>query len=88
MNNKLVESNINNRIILNYNKLNSYNTSIILYDGLLHKVIDKKNNGFKIYKRYFQITKNCFRYYNDIINVKNDNDKALAQFDIRHIKDI
>ena len=88
INNKLAESNINNKIILNYNKLNSLNTSIILYDGLLYKVIDKKNKGFKISKRYFQITKNCFRYYNDIINAKNDNEKALVQFDIRHIKDI
>ena len=88
INNKLAESNINNKIILNYNKLNSFNTSIILYDGLLYKVIDKKNKGFKISKRYFQITKNCFRYYNDIINAKNDNEKALVQFDIRHIKDI
>ena len=88
INNKLAESNINNKIILNYNKLNSLNTSIILYDGLLYKVIDKKNKGFKISKRYFQITKNCFRYYNDITNAKNDNEKALVQFDIRHIKDI
>ena len=88
INNKLAESNINNKIILNYNKLNSFNTSIILYDGLLYKVIDKKNKGFKISKRYFQITKNCFRYYNDITNAKNDNEKALVQFDIRHIKDI
>ena len=88
INNKLAESNINNKIILNYNKLNSLNTSKILYDGLLYKVIDKKNKGFKISKRYFQITKNCFRYYNDITNAKNDNEKALVQFDIRHIKDI
>ena len=88
INSKLAESNINNKIILNYNKLNNFNTSIILYDGILYKVIDKKNKGFKLSKRYFQITKNCFRYYNDIANAKNDNDKALVQFDIRHIKDI
>ena len=89
INNKLAESNINNKIILNYNKLNNFNTSIILYDGLLYKVIDKKNNnGFKISKRYFQITKNCFRYYNDIDEAKNDNSKSLVQFDIRHIKDL
>ena len=89
INNKLAESNINNKIILNYNKLNNFNTSIILYDGLLYKVIDKKNNnGFKISKRYFQITKNCFRYYNDIDEAKNDNSKSLVQFDIRNIKDL
>ena len=88
INEKLAESNLNNKIILNYNKLNNFNTSVILYDGILYKVIDKKNKGFKLSKRYFQITKNCFRYYNDITNAKNDNDKALVQFDIRHIKDI
>ena len=88
INDKLAESNLNNKIILNYNKLNNFNTSIILYDGILYKVIDKKNKGFKLSKRYFQITKNCFRYYNDITNAKNDNNKALVQFDIRHIKDI
>ena len=88
INNKLSKSNVNNKIILNYNKLNNFNTSIILYDGILYKVIDKKNIGFKISKRYFQITKNCFRYYNDIDNAKTDIEKALVQFDIRHIKDI
>ena len=88
INSKLSESNINYKIIFNYNKLNDFDTSIILYDGILYKVIDKKTTGFKISKRYFQITKNCFRYYNDIEIAKNENDKALVQFDIRHIKDI
>ena len=88
INKKLSESSVNNKIILNYNKLNNFNTSMILYDGILYKVIDKKNIGFKVTKRYFQITKNCFRYYNDIENAKNENEKALVQFDIRHIKDL
>ena len=88
INNIISESSINNKIIFNYNKLNKFNTSIILYDGFLHKVIDRKNNGFKLSKRYFQITKNCFRYYNLIENAKNENDKPLVQFDIRHIKDL
>ena len=88
INNIISESSINNKIIYNYNKLNKFNTSIILYDGFLHKVIDRKNNGFKLSKRYFQITKNCFRYYNLIENAKNENDKPLVQFDIRHIKDL
>ena len=55
---KLFKSNFNNKIILNYNKLNDFDTSIILYDGILYKVIDRKTTGFKISKRYFQITKN------------------------------
>jgi hypothetical protein len=38
INNSLTESCINNKIILNYNKLNHFNTSIILYDGNLYKV--------------------------------------------------
>ena len=77
----------NNKGILNYNKLNNLKTSIILYDGILHKVTDKKIKGFKLSKRYFQITKNCFRYYNSLENVQKE-DKPLVQFDIRHIKDL
>jgi hypothetical protein len=87
MSNNLSESNINNKIIINYNKLNNYKTTVILYDGILYKIIDKKNSGFKASKRYFQITKNCFRYYNEIENAKNK-DEPLVQFDIRHIKDL
>jgi hypothetical protein len=89
INKSVLESSINNKIILNYNKLNSFNTSIILYDGNLYKVLDRKNNGFKLSKRYFQITKNCFKYYKDIESAKNDKLKQpLVQFDIRHIKDL
>ena len=76
-----------NKTILNYNKLNKFKTSIILYDGLLYKVSDKKNNGFKLSKRYFQISKNCFRYFNNFDKDKNEI-KPLVQFDIRHIKDL
>ena len=76
-----------NKIILNYNKLNKLSTSIILYDGILYKVNDKKNNGFKLSKRYFQISKNCFKYYGDFDKEKKDI-KPLVQFDIRHIKDL
>ena len=89
INNSLTESCINNKIILNYNKLNHFNTSIILYDGNLYKVLDRKNNGFKVSKRYFQITKNCFKYFKDMESAKNDKLKQpLVQFDIRHIKDL
>lgn len=88
INNSLTESCINNKIILNYNKLNHFNTSTILYDGNLYKVLDRKNNGFKVSKRYFQITKNCFKYYKDIENAKSEKFKPLVQFDIRHIKDL
>lgn len=95
-NNFFKESVVNNRIygisdsnkkkvVLNYNKLNNYNISVILYDGILYKVNDKKNNGFKLSLRYFQITKNCFRYYNTF---EKREEKPLVQFDIRHIKDL
>ena len=73
------------KVVLNYNKLNNYNISVILYDGILYKVNDKKNNGFKLSLRYFQITKNCFRYYNTF---EKREEKPLVQFDIRHIKDL
>ena len=76
-----------NKAILNYKKLNQINTSTILYDGILYKVSDKKNKGFKLSKRYFQIKKNCFRYYSDFFKEKNE-EKPLVQFDIRHIKDL
>ena len=76
-----------NKAILNYKKLNQINTSTILYDGILYKVSDKKNKGFKLSKRYFQIKKNCFRYYTDFFKEKNE-EKPLVQFDIRHIKDL
>ena len=87
VNNKIYdisESN-KNKIIINYNKLNNFKKSTILYDGILYKVNDRKNNGFKLSKRYFQITKNCFRYYNSF---EQKREKPLVQFDIRHIKDL
>ena len=89
INNKIytISETNNNKGILNYNKLNNLKTSIILYDGILHKVTDKKIKGFKLSKRYFQITKNCFRYYNSLENVQKE-EKPLVQFDIRHIKDL
>ena len=74
-----------NKTILNYNKLNNFKTSTILYDGILYKVNDRKNNGFKLSERYFQITKNCFRYYKSF---ELREKKPLVQFDIRHIKDL
>ena len=74
-----------NKVILNYNKLSKFKKTTILYDGILYKVSDKKNNGFKLSKRYFQISINCFRYYNSF---QKREEKPLVQFDIRHIKDL
>ena len=87
MNNKIygISDSNKKKVVLNYNKLNNYNISVILYDGILYKVNDKKNNGFKLSLRYFQITKNCFRYYNTF---EKREEKPLVQFDIRHIKDL
>ena len=78
----------NNKIIINYNKIDNFKTSQILYDGIIYKIIESKNKGFKIVERYFQLKKNCFRYYNNIETAKIDTDKPLVQFDIRHIKDL
>ena len=84
----LLKSQLNNKIILNYSKLENFDTSQILYDGIIYKIIENKNKGFKITERYFQIKKNCFRYYNNIEKAKNDSDSPLVQFDIRHIKEL
>ena len=88
INKEFLNTNINNIIFLNYDKLDSLNTSEILYDGIIYKVVDGKNNGFKITERYFQLLKNCFKYYNNIENSKINSDKPLLQFDIRHIKNL
>jgi len=86
INKNFLESKINNKIILNYNNLHSINTSIILYDGFLYKIVEDKSKGFKIIERYFQIMKNCFKYYTTLQKALNNSDKPLVQFDIRHIK--
>ena len=39
-------------------------------------------------ERYFQLKKNCFRYFNNIQLARYNQDKPLVQFDIRHIKDL
>ena len=77
-----------NKIIINYNKINNFRTSQLLYDGILYKIVENKNKGFKITERYFQIKKNCFRYYISIDKAKKDFENPLVQFDIRHIKDM
>ena len=98
----LIDTNIiNNRIgskcIFSYKKIDNYDTKIVLYDGDIFKVIDnmeekdkeeEDNNKYKLLHRYFQITKNCFKYYNDINDAMNNNDKPLVQFDIRFIQNV
>ena len=72
----------NKKIIkLSINKLLSLDNNDIIYDGYLYKIQKNKDNEYKLYSRYFQITKNCFRYFNNINSLKN----ILVQFDIRHI---
>ena len=88
INKDLLESKINNKITLNYNNLHSIKTSIILYDGFLYKIVEDKSKDFKIIMRYFQIMKNCFKYYPTLEKCLKNNDKPLVQFDIRHIKTI
>ena len=88
INKDLLKDNINNKIVLDYNKLNGLRTSQIIYDGLLYKVVESKEKEYKFIERYFQLLKNCFRYYNNLENATAYKDKPLVQFDIRHIKEI
>ena len=88
----LIEENINNKIFINFSKLENISTSEILFDGVIYKVVDNSINNsdkkFKIMERYFQIKKNCFRYFNNIQLARYNSDKPLVQFDIRHIKEL
>ena len=80
----------NNRLTLSYKILAQTDNSLILYDGTLLKIQHTKT-GYKIVSRYFQITKNCFRYYNSIHCTQSLNSqmmKPLVQFDIRHVADV
>ena len=88
----LIGANINNKIVFNFSKLENISTSQILFDGPIYKVVDNtiNNSGknFKIMERYFQVKKNCFRYFNNIQLARYNSDKPLVQFDIRHIKEL
>ena len=75
------------RIVITYSLLSSIDNFCILYDGEVFK-IQKNKTGYKIVTRYFQITKNCFRYYNSIYSSQVYNNKPLVQFDVRHIANI
>ena len=82
---------IGNKISISYEKLDNINNEQILYDGIIYKVVDNIDNNeieYKFLDRYFQISKNCFRYYNNINEAINEKDKPLVQFDIRHILNI
>jgi hypothetical protein len=88
----LIESNINNKILINYSILDNISNSKILFDGIIYKVVDNFTNNvdkkYKIMERYFQLKKNCFKYFNNIQLARYNPDKPLVQFDIRHIKDM
>ena len=72
---------------MNFSKLDNFDKLQILFDGILYKIVENQNK-FKIAERYFQIKKNCFRYYNNFEKGKNDSENPLVQFDIRHIKNL
>lgn len=89
----IINSIIGNKYIYSYKKIDNFLNDTILYDGLLYKVIDNmdnmnENNKYQLLERYFQITKNCFKYYTNISAAMNDKDKPLVQFDIRYIEKI
>lgn len=57
----LIESNINNKILINYSILDNISNSKILFDGIIYKVVDNFTNNldkkYKIMERYFQLKK-------------------------------
>ena len=80
-----------NKYIFSYEKLDNFDIEQVLYDGVIYKVIDNLDNNdveYKFLERYFQISKNCFRYFDDINEAIKEKEKPLVQFDIRHIKNI
>ena len=85
----------NNKYKLSFKILDTFDTEKIIYDGIIYKAIDNldninndENNKYKLIDRYFQITKNCFKYYNNFNEAINEKEKPLVQFDIRYIKNI
>ena len=85
----------NNKFKINFKILDTFDIEKIIYDGIIYKVIDNEeninndeSNKYKLIDRYFQITKNCFKYYNDINEAINEKEKPLVQFDIRYIQNI
>ena len=82
------DENKNKYIKLSYMILNSINTDYIIYDGLIYKVQRTKINGFKLIEKYFQLTKNQFKYFNSIYSSQVYNNLPLVQFDIRNIINI
>jgi hypothetical protein len=84
----LINNSSNNVFTLSYNNLNKFNDNSILYDGNLYKVVNTNNGQTKLVLRYFQITKNSFRYYKNIYSQLIYNENPLVQFDLRQIEDI
>ena len=80
----IFEKEKNKFVNINYLILNKLNENDVLYDGFFYKINVNKN---KLFKRYFQITKNCFKYYKNIFDFKN-NEKSLVQFEIIKISNL
>jgi hypothetical protein len=80
----IFEKEKNKFVNINYLILNKLNVNDVLYDGFFYKINVNKN---KLFKRYFQITKNCFKYYKNIFDFKN-NENPLVQFEIIKISNL
>ena len=80
----IFEKEKNKFVNINYYILNKLNINDILYDGFFYKININKN---KLFKRYFQITKNCFKYYKNIFDFEN-NENPLVQFEIIKISNL
>ena len=61
---------------------------MIIYDGEIYKIQKNKTNIFQLINRYFQITKNSFKYFSNVYSSQVYNNKPLLQFDIRQISNI
>jgi len=82
------DENKNKYIKLSYIILNSISIDYIIYDGIIYKVQRTNINGFKLIEKYFQLTKNYFKYFNSIYSSQVYNNLPLVQFDIRNIINI
>ena len=85
---QLIKDKQSNNIEISYKILNSIDISMIIYDGEIYKIQKNKTNIFQLINRYFQITKNSFKYFSNVYSSQVYNNKPLLQFDIRQISNI
>ena len=85
INHKLFNFSNKNNDISKYNILEKMNDNTVIYEGIVYRII-KKENKIKLNPRYFQITKNSFKYFSGLKRLKVADEKPLVQLDIGFIK--